>query len=145
MTFSWLWAQTVFGVYLNLNLNQVRLDQLQEAIRANQVSFPSQIPVFIKHAEGKLQCHVVLLYFVLGWSCDRIAKRYRVTRQHIWQMVSEWRRHAVALGYIQAIPPLEAMRPMRPAGMAMQVPVELAAHVAASVARPAAAEVPVLA
>lgn len=110
-------------MHLNLNLNQLRLDQLQEAIRANQVSFPSQVPVFIKHAAGKLQCHVVLLYFVLGWSCDKIAKRYHVTRQHIWQIVSEWRRHAVALGYLQVIPPPEALlMPLRPAAMAIPAP-----------------------
>ncbi|HEY1756083.1 MAG TPA: helix-turn-helix domain-containing protein [Bryobacteraceae bacterium] len=107
---------------LSLNLNQLRLDQLQEAIRSNQVSFPSQIPVFIKHAEGRLQTHVVLLYFVLGWSCDRIAKRYRCTRQHIWQIVSEWRRHAVALGYLQVIPPTEAMRPERPRRVVFPLP-----------------------
>lgn len=95
----------------NLNLKKLRLDQLQEAIRANQVSFPSQVPVFIKHSHGAQQCHMVLLYFVRGWSCEQIARRYKVTRQHIWQIVSEWRRHAVALGYIQAIPPAEGMAP----------------------------------
>src|SRR5580704_3850440 len=109
-------------VHLNLNLNQLRLDQLQEAIRANQVSFPSQVPAFIKHAEGNLQCRVVLLYFVLGWSCDRIAKRYGFTRQHIWQMGSDWRRHAVALGYLQVIPPLEVLRPLGLAGMPVSSP-----------------------
>jgi hypothetical protein len=94
------------------NLNRLRLDQLQEAIRANRVTFPSQVPVFIKHAAGKRQCHMVMLYFVRGWSCDRIAKRYAVTRQHIWQIVSEWRRHAVALGYLQVIPPPEVLTPL---------------------------------
>lgn len=98
---------------LSYNLNKLRLDQLQEAIRSNQVSFPAQVPVFIKHAAGKQQCHIVLLYFVRGWSCDKIAKRYAVTRQHIWQLVSEWRRHAVTLGYLQAIPPLEVLQPLR--------------------------------
>jgi hypothetical protein len=96
----------------SLNLNKLRLDQLQEAIRNNQVTFPSQVPVFIKHSQGKQQCHMVLLYFVLGWSCDRIAKRYDVTRQHIWQIVSEWRRHAVDLGYLQVIPPPEVLSPL---------------------------------
>jgi hypothetical protein len=110
-------------VNLSLNLNQLRLDQLQEAIRANQVSFPSQVPVFIKHAEGRLQSHVVLLYFVLGWSCDKIARRYSFTRQHIWQIVSEWRRHAVALGYLQVIPPPEVLRPLRATRVAYPVPV----------------------
>ncbi len=109
-------------MHLNLNLNQLKLDQLQEAIRTNQVSFPSQVPVFIKHTDSKLQCRVVLLYFVLGWSCDRIAKRYGFTRQHIWQTVSEWRRHAVALGYMQVIPPPEVLRPVRSAGMTIPVP-----------------------
>ncbi len=90
------------------NLRKLRLDQLQEAIRANQVSFPSQVPVFIKHSHGMQQAHMVLLYFVRGWSCEQIAQRYNVTRQHIWQIVSEWRRHAVALGYIQPIPPPES-------------------------------------
>lgn len=98
---------------LGLNLNKLRLDQIQEAIRANQVTFPSQVPVFIKHSQGKQQCHIVLLYFVRGWSCDRIAQRYEVTRQHIWQIVSEWRRHAVSLGYLQVIPPPEALTPLR--------------------------------
>ena len=97
---------------LGLNLNKLRLDQLQEAIRANLVTFPSQVPVFIKHAPGQQQCHMVLLYFVRGWSCDRIARRYGVTRQHIWQIVSEWRRHAVALGYLQVIPPPEVLSPL---------------------------------
>jgi hypothetical protein len=124
-------------VHLNLNLNQLRLDQLQEAIRANQVSFPSQIPVFIKHAHGQLQCRMVMLYFVRGWSCDRIAKRYGCTRQHIWQIVSEWRRHAVALGYMQVIPPPEVLRPLRleraapiPHPVITPVPVQIEAGVA---------------
>ena len=144
MTFLWSWAHTDLGVYLNLNLNQLRLDQLQEAIRANQVSFPSQVPVFIKHAEGKLQCHVVQLYFVLGWSCDRIAKRYHFTRQHIWQIVSEWRRHAVALGYMQVIPPPEVLRPLRPAAITIPEPMEGTQRVA-HIPVPVAHDVPAMA
>lgn len=104
--------QSLLNLGLTFNLDKLRLDQLQEAIRSNQVSFPSQVPVFIKHAEGQQQCHIVTLYFVMGWSCDRIAKRYSVTRQHIWQMVSEWRRLAVALGYLQVIPPPETLLPL---------------------------------
>ncbi len=128
---------------LSMNLNQLRLDQLQEAIRANQVSFPSQVPMFIKHAEGRLQCHVVLLYFVMGWSCDRIAKRYRFTRQHIWQTVSDWRRHAVALGYLQVIPPAEVLTPLRPARAALPVRVVVPREVRVPVPVAAGAHVPV--
>jgi hypothetical protein len=109
------------GMHLDLNLTKLRLDQLQEAIRTNQVSFPSQVPLFIKHDKGKSQCHVVLLYFVLGWTCDKIAKRYSVTRQHIWQIVSEWRRHAVKLGYLQVIPPADVFMLLRLARMAIRV------------------------
>ena len=98
---------------LGVDLNRLRLDQLQEAVRSNRVSFPSQVPVFIKHSGGQQQSQVILLYFVLGWNCDRIAKRYKVTRQHIWQIVSEWKGHAVALGYLQVIPPAEVLLPLR--------------------------------
>jgi hypothetical protein len=59
---------------------------------------------------------------VLGWSCDKIAKRYSFTRQHIWQIVSEWKRHAVALGYVQVIPPAEVLMPMRIPGRALPGP-----------------------
>jgi hypothetical protein len=110
-------------MHLTLNLNQLRLDQLQDAIRANQVSFPSQIPAFVNHGAGTRQCHVVLLYFVRGWSCEKIARRYDCTRQHIWQLVSEWRRRAVALGYLQVIPPVEVLAPLKPAAYTFQAPV----------------------
>ena len=118
------------GLSLGVNLIKLRLDQLQEAIRSNEVSFPSQVPVFIKHADGVQQCHMVLLYFVRGWSCEKIAKRYNVTRQHIWQIVSEWRRHAVALGYLQVIPPPEVLRPLR----VIEEPVPLPVHAEAEAA-----------
>lgn len=101
------------GLSESVNLDKLRLDQLQKSVRRNQVSFPSQVPIFIKHSEGRRQCHIVLLYFVRGWSCDRIAQRYDVTRQHIWQIVSEWKRHAVTLGYLQVIPPVANLKPVQ--------------------------------
>jgi hypothetical protein len=125
-------------MHLTLNLNQLRLDQLQEAIRANQVSFPSQIPTFVNHGAGKRQCHVVLLYFVRGWSCEKIAKRYDCTRQHIWQLVSEWRRRAVALGYLQVIPPAEVLAPLKPASNISRVPFLPPSQIGILAAMPAA-------
>ena len=89
-----------------MDLSTVRLDLLQGAVRNNEVSFPAQVPVFVRHAPPNLQCHVVQLYFVNGWSCQDIARRYKFARNYIWQIVNEWRRHAVALGYIQEIPPM---------------------------------------
>ena len=94
-----------------MELSTVRLDLLQSAVRNNVVSFPAQVPVFVKHAASQLQCHVVQLYFVSGWSCQDIARRYGFARNYIWQIVNEWRRHAVALGYIQEIPPMPALVP----------------------------------
>jgi hypothetical protein len=104
MTFSHLSVQTT-----DMELDSVRLDLLQSAIRANEVSFPSQVPVFVRHAPPALQCRVVQLYFIHGWSCGKIAKRYGFVRNYIWGVVNEWRRHAVSLGYIQVIPPMPSL------------------------------------
>jgi hypothetical protein len=104
------------GVGLKLSLDKLSLNQLQDAIRANRISFPSQAPLFIKHADGNLQCHVVLLYFVRGWSCDTIGKRYGFSRQFIWYIVSEWRHHAAAVGYLEVIPSTGVLRALRLAG-----------------------------
>lgn len=87
----------------------MRLTKLRTAIQANQVSFPSQIPVFVKHATPTLQRYVVQLYFLQSWSCDKIAKRYGATRFYVWQIINEWKRHAVSMGYLQALPPLEVL------------------------------------
>jgi hypothetical protein len=90
-------------------LSTMRLTALRTAIQANQVSFPSQVPVFVKHATPKLQRYVVQLYFLQSWSCAKIAKRYGATRFYVWQIINEWKRHAVSMGYLQAIPPLEVV------------------------------------
>lgn len=50
---------------------------------------------------------MVQLYFVLGWSCDRIALRYGFVRQRAQQVLHTWSRRAVETGYLQHIPPLE--------------------------------------
>ncbi len=89
------------------DLSEMRLTRLRLAIQTNQVSFPSQVPVFVKHAKPTLQRYVVQLYFLQSWSCAKIAKRYGATRFYIWQILNEWKRHAVALGYVQLIPPAE--------------------------------------
>jgi hypothetical protein len=87
----------------------MRLKKLRAAIQANEVSFPSQVPVFVKHATPTLQRYVVQLYFLQSWSCEKIAKRYGATRFYVWQIINEWKRHAVSMGYLQAIPPMEAL------------------------------------
>jgi hypothetical protein len=95
-----------------MELATVRLDRLQSAVRNNEVSFPSQVPIFVRCAPTDLQTHAVQLYFVHGWSCQRIGERYGFVRNHIWQILNEWRRHAVSRGYIQETPPLHLAVPI---------------------------------
>jgi hypothetical protein len=87
----------------------MKMTKLRKAIRNNHVSFPSQIPTFVRSAPGNLQRYSVQLYFLNGWNCGMIARRYGYSRYYIWQLLNEWKRHAVSLGYLQAIPPAGAL------------------------------------
>jgi hypothetical protein len=91
----------------------LRLTRLRQQIRANRVSFPAQIPVFVRHAPPDLQIRSVQLYFLAGWSCEKIARRYGYSRFYIWQIVNEWKRHAVSSGYVQAIPPARVLTDLK--------------------------------
>ena len=85
-------------------LSELRLDQLREAIRANRVTFPSPPPVFEKHDRPDLQWRVAELYFVLGWNCEAIGRRYGLIRQRIGQILKVWKRRAIEMGYLQYLP-----------------------------------------
>ena len=87
-----------------IELDQMRLTQLRKAIRGNRVSFPSQIPLFVRSAPANVQRHAIQLYFLRGWNCGKIARRYGYSRFYIWRIVNEWKRRAVAFGYVQPIP-----------------------------------------
>lgn len=93
--------------------DEMRLTRLRQLIRANRVSFPAQIPIFVRNAPPDLQFRSVHLYFLRGWSCEKIARRYGYSRFYIWQIVSEWKRHAVSLGYVQAIPPAHVLTDLK--------------------------------
>jgi hypothetical protein len=80
------------------------LNELRRKIRQNRVSFPSQVPTFLKHDRPDLQRKAVQLYFLFGWSCSRIARRLGILRQRVQQILSTWKRRAIQLGYIQEIP-----------------------------------------
>ncbi len=92
-----------------VQLRSLRIDQLREALRINSVSFPSQVPVFDRRDRPDLQRKFAQLYFVLGWSCGRIAIRYGLVRQRVGQILNAWTRCAVDMGYIQIIPPPESL------------------------------------
>jgi phosphoribosylformylglycinamidine (FGAM) synthase-like enzyme len=74
---------------------------LRSAIQRNLVSFPSQIPAFVKY--GDMQERVVQLYFVRGWQMRKICDRYRLSKSTVGKLISEWKIRAVAAGYIQEI------------------------------------------
>jgi hypothetical protein len=92
---------------VEMNLYEMRINNLRGAIRRNQVSFPSQVPTFPKHDRPDLQRKLVQLYFVLGWSAQRIATRYGLGRSRAQQILNTWRRRAVEAGYVQTILPAE--------------------------------------
>ncbi len=87
------------------NIEEFSLNELRRKIRQNRVSFPAQVPTFAKHDRPDLQRKTVQLYFLLGWSCDRIAQRHGLLRQRVQQILSTWKRRAIQMGYIQEIPP----------------------------------------
>jgi hypothetical protein len=90
-------------------LHRLRLDELRVAVRANLVSFPSQVPTFERHDRPDLQWRVVQLYFAFGWSHETIAVRYGLVRQRVAQILKTWQRRAIEMGYIQYIPPRESV------------------------------------
>jgi hypothetical protein len=76
---------------------------LRSAIQQNLVSFPSQVPAFVRHGEDHQR--IVQLYFVRGWPISEICARYKLGRSVVRGLLSEWRIRAVGAGYIQAIHP----------------------------------------
>jgi hypothetical protein len=97
------------------NTGTISLVRLRKAIRENRVSFPAQVPLFVRSAPQDLQCHSVQLYFLRGWTCEKIAKRYGYSRFYIWRIVNEWKQHATSAGYIQAIPPASILTELKKA------------------------------
>jgi hypothetical protein len=73
------------------------------AVRRNLVSFPAQIPAFVKQPAGITQQRVVQLYFVRSWSVRDICDRYGIGKKLIQNLLSDWRVRAVAAGLIQEI------------------------------------------
>jgi hypothetical protein len=92
-----------------MDVHTLTNQSLRSAIWRNQASFPSVVPVFEKTTRPDIQWRVVQLYFVRRWSFGDLAKRYQVTPQRVMQIVTLWRMRAVALGYIQEIPPEDSM------------------------------------
>jgi DNA-binding transcriptional regulator LsrR (DeoR family) len=99
---------------------EMSLDELRRAVRANRVSFPSQAPTFMKHDRPDLQWKFAQLYFVLGWNCRDIAERYGLIRQRVQQILNTWKHRAVQTGYIQFIPPADLIIERSPSEIQLQ-------------------------
>ena len=88
-----------------MNITLMGNSALRIAIQRNLVSFPSQIPTFVKRPGDDTQQRVAHLYFEHGWPVRKICARYGFGKAMVQRMVSEWRIRAVAGGFIQAIHP----------------------------------------
>jgi hypothetical protein len=93
------------------HLATIDIRDLRKAIRASQVSFPSQVPTFTKHDRPELERKLAQLYYVLGWDSGHIGARYGLNSDRVCEILNVWRRRAVQAGYIQPIPPAAVMSP----------------------------------
>jgi len=94
------------------NIGEIDLGDLRRAIRANWISFPSQVPTFPSCGPADLQHKLIQLYFLMGWSCANIAARYGLTRGQVRAILHAWKGRAASTGYLQHIAPAEALRGM---------------------------------
>jgi DNA-binding transcriptional regulator LsrR (DeoR family) len=90
-----------------MDISLIGNSALRVAIQRNLVSFPSQIPAFMKRPGGDASERMAHLYFGLGWTVRSICERYGLSKAMVQKMISEWRVRAVAAGYIQDIHPEE--------------------------------------
>ena len=91
------------------NIQEIEIGILREAIRANWVSFPSQVPTFPNCGLPDLQPKLIQLYFVFGWKCANIAARYGLAQEQVRHILNAWRCRAGSAGYIQHILPAEVV------------------------------------
>lgn len=83
----------------------LQIDKLRDAIRANRVSFPVPVPVFVCQYRADIQWRLAELYLVHGWLPARLAQRYNISCTRVRQSVRGWVRRARTLGYLQTVPP----------------------------------------
>ena len=88
-----------------MNISLIGNSALRIAIQRNLVSFPAQIPSFVKRPGDDTQQRIAYLYFGRGWPVRNICARYGLGKAMVQRLVSEWRIRAVAAGYIQDIHP----------------------------------------
>ena len=95
----------------NQNIEEIPIMDLRRAIRANWISFPSQVPTFPNCGPRDLQRRIIQLYFLMGWNCAKIAARYGLVQDRVRSVLTAWKCRAANAGYLQHIPPAEVIRP----------------------------------
>jgi hypothetical protein len=88
-----------------MNIALIGNSALRIAIQRNLVSFPSQIPAFMKRPGDDTHQKIAQLYFSRGWQVRHICARYGLSKAMVQRLVSEWRIRAIGGGYIQDIHP----------------------------------------
>jgi DNA-binding transcriptional regulator LsrR (DeoR family) len=88
-----------------MNISLIGNSALRIAIQRNLVSFPSQLPAFMKRPGDDTQQRIAHLYFARGWQIRNICARYGLSKAAVQRLISEWRMRAVAAGFIQDIHP----------------------------------------
>lgn len=88
-----------------MDISLIGNSALRLAIQRNLVSFPAQIPPFMKRPGDDTQQRIAHLYFSRGWPIRSICARYGLSKPMVQRLVSEWRIRAVAAGFIQDIHP----------------------------------------
>jgi hypothetical protein len=84
---------------------ELNIEHLRAAIQANQLTFPVPVPVFVWQHKAEVQWRLAELYFVHGWSTERLGARYRVSGSRVRQSLRSWVHRARTLGYMQPVPP----------------------------------------
>ena len=110
------------------------LRRLRAAIQNQEISFPSQVPVFPCQSRSEIQWRLVELYFIRNWSCTNLGQRYGVTMERVRQLISQWVLRAAMLGYLQEIPGAGGVdaAPVEREGIGMAIPASLAAELKVS-------------
>src|SRR5580692_3491903 len=88
-----------------MDISLIGNSALRIAIQRNLVSFPSQMPAFMKRPGDDTQQRIAHLYFSRGWPVRNICARYGLSKAMVQRLVSEWRIRAVVAGFIQDIHP----------------------------------------
>jgi hypothetical protein len=94
---------------LNQSIEEADVRNVRRAICANWISFPSQVPTFAGCGPPDLQHKLIQLYFVMGWSCAKIAARYGLLEGRVRGVLDVWKWRAANAGYLQHIPSAEVI------------------------------------